>query len=121
MKEAAKLSTAMTAETLVGSGRDSDFATGSAGDRSGACCMQHGCWFPQGIVAGGRVANTTGTANLRVCGQQSCRCAVEALVSVEREDLNARDAAAGAMLQQIVEATISAATILFCMNSATLE
>jgi hypothetical protein len=38
----------------------------------------------------------------------------------EREDRNAKEEAAGAVLQQIVEATISAAMIFFCMTPATL-
>jgi hypothetical protein len=112
---------AAMAERLVDFGRESVLATGRAGERSGACRIQQGCWFPHGMVSGGSVASTSGAVGRRERGQQSCSCADTDSVVVEREgQRNAKEEAASVMLQQIVEVTISAATILFRMSSATL-
>jgi hypothetical protein len=40
------------------SGLESFLSAGSAGEFSGPCCTQHGCWLPQGMVMGGRAART---------------------------------------------------------------
>src|SRR5689334_2659132 len=110
------------AEKCVVFGRESDFATGSAGERSGACCIQQGCSLPHGIVAGMIVASTTGATALRVCGQQSCWCADADFVFVKEEgQCNDREEAAGAMLQHIVETTINAAMILVRMKLSASE
>ena len=66
------------------------------------------------MVAGGTVAIITGRVDRWLRGQQSCSWLVATLVDGKGQR-NATDEAAGTMLQQIVEAAIIAATILFRM------
>lgn len=61
---------ATIAEKFVEFGRESFFATGRAGERSGVCRMQQGCRLPQGIFEDGIVAKTAEAVLRR--GQQEC-------------------------------------------------
>jgi hypothetical protein len=103
-----------TAKNLE-SGPESFLSAGSAGEFSGPCCTQHGCWLPQGMVIGGRAARTNCAHREWLRGQQECWCAAEdvAVAALANQDRIAKgEATSDAMLQQSIDARTAEAKIL---------